>query len=495
MEEKKVRIQLQRHLWPDEVEERKHRRRSKVLLIVMLVCSFVLGLVVGGNVLSTKQAQPVVSSISNKLDSVYSILKYNWYFGTLDENIDQHLVDRALYGMTASEEDPHTTYMSSEELESFTTSIDLGFVGIGVQYTTADNLNMITRVFHNSPAEKSGVIAGDIIYRVDGMLVSEMEPDSLADYVKGEEGTNVTIEFLRDNEIIEKVITRGAVQNTAFGEMMENDIGYLEIYQFGSSTGYEVKEYLNLMSSMGMKKLILDLRDNTGGYLDAYEAVASYFVDENETIMQQIYSDGSVDLSVSRGGKFENIEDIVILVNGNTASAAEVLTVCLQELRDDVTVLGTTTYGKGTVQVTHTFADGSAIKFTTSKWVSPSGVWVNGTGIEPDVTVELPEVLYYTYARMEENEQYVYDSVSSYVKIAQQSLEFLDYDINRTDGYLDKATEAQLIAFQKEFGCQQLGVLDTETFEALIAQVTKRWSIEKEADNQLQAALSVLKGE
>ena len=95
-------------------EERKHRRRSKVLLIVMLVCSFVLGLVVGGNVLSTKQAQPVVSSISNKLDSVYSILKYNWYFGTLDENIDQHLVDRALYGMTASEEDPHTTYMSSE---------------------------------------------------------------------------------------------------------------------------------------------------------------------------------------------------------------------------------------------------------------------------------------------------------------------------------------------------------------------------------------------
>ena len=495
MEEKKVRIQLQRHLWPDEVEERKHRRRSKVLLIVMLVCSFVLGLVVGGNVLSTKQAQPVVSSISNKLDSVYSILKYNWYFGTLDENIDQHLVDRALYGMTVSEEDPHTTYMSSEELESFTTSIDLGFVGIGVQYTTADNLNMITRVFHNSPAEKSGVIAGDIIYRVDGMLVSEMEPDSLADYVKGEEGTNVTIEFLRDNEIIEKVITRGAVQNTAFGEMMENDIGYLEIYQFGSSTGYEVKEYLNLMSSMGMKKLILDLRDNTGGYLDAYEAVASYFVDENETIMQQIYSDGSVDLSVSRGGKFENIEDIVILVNGNTASAAEVLTVCLQELRDDVTVLGTTTYGKGTVQVTHTFADGSAIKFTTSKWVSPSGVWVNGTGIEPDVTVELPEVLYYTYARMEENEQYVYDSVSSYVKIAQQSLEFLDYDINRTDGYLDKATEAQLIAFQKEFGCQQLGVLDTETFEALIAQVTKRWSIEKEADNQLQAALSVLKGE
>lgn len=493
MEEKKVRIQLQRHLWPDEIEERKHQRRSRVLLIVLLVCSFVLGLVVGGNVLSTKVNQPVVSSISSKLDSVYSILKHNWYFGTIDQNIDQHLIDRALYGMSSSEEDPHTTYMSSEELENFTTSIDLGFVGIGVQYTTADHLNMITRVFHESPAERAGVLPGDIIYRVDGVLVSEMETDSLADYVKGEEGTQVVIEFLRDNEIVEKIITRGAVMNTAYGEMMENDIGYLEIYQFGSSTGYEVKEYLNIMKSMGMKKLVIDLRDNTGGYLDAFVDVISYFVDADQVVMQQIYSDGSVEITTSRGGRMEHIEDIVVLVNGNTASAAEALIVALQELRDDITVLGTTTFGKGTVQVTHTFPDGSALKFTTSKWVSPNGVWINEVGIEPDVTVELPEVLYYTYARMAEDEQYAYDSVSAYVKIAQQSLEFLGYSIKRTDGYLDKETEKQLILFQKEFECKQLGVLDIETFEALIAQVTKRWSIEKEADNQLQAALDVLR--
>ncbi len=495
MEEKKVRIQLKRHLWPDEIEERKHQRRSRVLLIVLFVCTFVLGVVVGGNVLSVKQNNvPASSTISSKLDSVYSILKNNWFFGANDENIDQHLIDRALYGMSNSAEDPHTTYMSSEELESFTTSIDMGFVGIGVQYTTADNLNMITRVFHHSPAEAADVLPGDIIYRVDGVLVSEMDPDALPDFVKGEEGTQVVIEFLRDNEIIEKTITRGAVQNTAYGEMLEGDIGYLEIYQFGSSTGYEVQEYLNLMSSQGLKSLVLDLRDNTGGYLDAYVSVASYFVDEGEVIMKQVYSDDSEEVSVSKGGKFENIEDIVILVNGNTASAAEVLTIALQELRDDVTVLGTTTYGKGTVQVTHTFRDGSALKFTTSKWVSPNGTWINGTGIEPDVVVELPSVLYYTYARMEEDEQYAYDSVSAYVQIAQEAMEFIGYDINRTDGYFDKTTEKNLIEFQNEFGCAQKGILDTETFEALIAQVTKRWSIEKEADNQLQSALEVLRG-
>ena len=495
MEDKKVRIQLQRHLWPDEIEERRHKRRSRILLIAMLVCTFVLGVVVGGNVLSEPQSvQSSSSSISSKLDSVYSILKNNWYFGTLDEDIDQHLIDRALYGMSTSAEDPHTTYMSSEELESFTTSIDMGFVGIGVQYTTADNLNMITRVFHNSPAEAAGVLEGDIIYRVDGVLVSEMEPDTLPDAVKGESGTQVVIEFLRDNEIVEKVITRGAVQNTAYGEMLEGSIGYLEIYQFGSSTGYEVQEYLNLMTAQGLKSLVLDLRDNSGGYLDAYVSVVSFFVDENTIVMRQEYADGTQEVSVSKGGKFENIEDIVILVNGNTASAAEVLTIALKELRDDVTIMGTTTYGKGTVQVTHTFRDGSAIKYTTSKWVSPNGVWINGTGIEPDVVVELPSVLYYTYARMAEGEQYEVDSVSAYVQIAQESLAFIGYEVKRTDGYFDESTKTQLVRFQKEFGCDQIGILDTETFEALIAQVTKRWSIEKEADNQLQSALDVLRG-
>ena len=196
MEEKKVRIQLQRHLWPDEVEDRRHKRRSRFMLIVLLVCTFMLGVVVGGNLLSTTEQVPVNTALSNKLDSVYSLLRNNWYFGTLDENVDQHLIDRALYGMATSAEDPHTTYMSSEELASFTTSIDMGFVGIGVQYTTADNLNMITRVFHNSPAEKSGVLPGDIIYRVDGVLVTEMDPDTLPDAVKGEEGTKVVMEAL-----------------------------------------------------------------------------------------------------------------------------------------------------------------------------------------------------------------------------------------------------------------------------------------------------------
>jgi len=495
MEEKKVRIQLQRHLWPDEIEERRHQKRSRILLIALLVCTFVLGMVVGGNVLSTKQAVPASSNVSSKLDSVYSILKHNWFFGANDENIDQNLIDRALYGMSTSEEDPHTGYMSSQELESFTTSIDMGFVGIGVQYTTADNLNMITRVFHHSPAEAAEVLPGDIIYRVDGVLVSEMEPDTLPDFVKGEEGSQVVIEFLRDNEIVEKTITRGAVQNTAYGEMLEGNIGYLEIYQFGSSTGYEVQEYLNLMSEQGLTSLILDLRDNTGGYLDAYVSVVSCFVDEGQTVMKQVYSDGTEEISLSKGGKFENIEEFVILVNGNTASAAEVLTIALKELKDNVTILGTTTYGKGTVQVTHTFRDGSALKYTTSKWLSPEGVWINGSGIEPDYTVDLPSVLYYTYARMEENEQYEMDSVSAYVQIAQEALDFIGYPVSRTDGYFDAVTETQLIAFQKEFGCEQIGILDTETFEALIAQVTKRWSIEKEADNQLMSALEVLRGE
>ncbi len=321
MEEKKVRIQLQRHLWPDEIEERRHQKRSRILLIALLVCTFVLGMVVGGNVLSTKQTVPASSSVSSKLDSVYSILKHNWFFGANDENIDQNLIDRALYGMSTSEEDPHTGYMSSQELESFTTSIDMGFVGIGVQYTTADNLNMITRVFHHSPAEAAEVLPGDIIYRVDGVLVSEMEPDTLPDFVKGEEGSQVVIEFLRDNEIVEKTITRGAVQNTAYGEMLEGNIGYLEIYQFGSSTGYEVQEYLNLMSNQGLTSLILDLRDNTGGPELSIQ-VGERFVHEEDLRLSNDSTTQSNTLSLTAGEslrlsveKVSDVENLSSFVN------------------------------------------------------------------------------------------------------------------------------------------------------------------------------------
>lgn len=488
----KVRIQLERHLWPDEIEERKHKKRSTFILIFSGIAVFLFGLVLGGYFLSDQtgaiNSEP---SLSSKLDSVYSILQKKWYYGALDEDIEEHLIDRAIYGMANTEDDPHTYYMNSEELMDFVSSVDMEFVGIGVQYTTADNLNMITRVFHDSPASKAGVMSGDIFYSVDGELVSEMEAGSLPDKVKGLEGTDVVVEFIRDNEIIELTITRAPISYTAYGEMVSDDIGYLEIYSFGSTTGSEVKNYLNSMVASGMTKLIIDVRDNGGGYLDSFVDIVSNFVEEGQAVILQESADGHITSSNAKGGKINEIKDIVVLVNENSASASEVLTIALMELFENTTVIGKTTYGKGSVQVTQAFADGSALKYTTSMWTSPSGVWIEKVGITPDIEVSLPAVLYYSYEKMED-QTFAYDSVSTYVEIAQQALEFLGYKVTRTDGYFDRTTETELIKFQNEFDLANKGIIDNDTFETLISQVTKEWSLNDKTDTQLQKAIEVL---
>ncbi len=499
-ENKKKIIKLENYVWPDEIEkemeQKSRKRRSMITTFALLISFFTFGVLVGSRFNESTpiavEGQDSVQSELSKLDSIYNIMQSNWFFAPEVENIEEVLIDQALYGMTANEIDIHTSYLSREEVESFTTGIDMGFVGIGVQFTSTDGLNLITRVFHDSPADQAGVLPGDIIYRVNGELVDGMDSDAIAERVKGEEGTVVTVEFMRDNEIVELDIVRAPVQNTAYGEMLEGDVGYLQLYQFGSSTGYEAQGYLEMMSEQGMKRLIIDLRDNGGGYLETLVDIASLFLEEDVVAMQQLYSNGTSEVSKTHGGNFENIEEIVILANENSASASEVLIMTLTEQRNDVTVIGQTTYGKGTVQVTHSFGDGSALKYTTSKWLSPEGEWVDENGIDPDIDVKLHEVLYTPYSSLEDGTIYEYDSVSDTVQFVQYALDFLGYDITRQDGYFDRTTEDQLESFQREFNISNEGVVDQETLEVLSAQVTKMWALDDAYDAQLQAAIKYI---
>ncbi|MEA4874897.1 S41 family peptidase [Anaerorhabdus sp.] len=493
-DDKKVRIKLERHIWPDEahrIEDKRNKRLVTVFVIVSMLFVFVVGWLIGS-------ARPIIinptpeQQTESKLDKILGIMSNNWYFAKDDEKIVDHLLDQALYGMTSNEVDPHTTYLSSDELQYFMQSINMNFVGIGVQYISSDGLNMIDRVFKNSPAEEAGVLPGDIINKIDGVSVEGLTSDDIKDMVRGEEGSKVVIEFLRQGTPIELEITRREVYGTANGKMVEDGIGYIEIYQFGDSTAEEVGAYLQDLTDSGMTKLIIDLRDNGGGYLDALVDIASYFVDKNEIVMKQEYADGTIRESYAKEGKFTNIDEIVILVNENTASASEVLTLTLEELRDDVTVLGTTTYGKGTVQITQPFEDGSALKYTTSKWLSPSGKSINGVGIVPDVEIRLHDVLYESYVTLEEGMEFKIDQVSNYVKIIQEGLDFLDYSIDRKDGYFDKSTETAIKKFEEEHNLEVDGILDTTTFDAILSSITKTWSMSKDKDIQYHAAIDLL---
>ena len=336
--------------------------------------------------------------------------------------------------------------------------------------------------------------AGDIIHAVDGTNVTGMTSTEVADLVKGEEGTPVVIDFLRDGRTVTLKIIRGPVTSTTYGRMLDNNIGYLQIEQFGETTGEECRAILDEFGS-GVEKLVIDLRDDGGGYLSSLQEVIGCFVESGSVVMRQEYSDGSSSEIRSKGQPYANIKETILLVNENTASAAEVFTLAMKELRPETVTIGTKTYGKGTVQITRMFDDGSGLKYTTSKWVSPSGVWVNGTGIEPDIEVRLDDILYEKFDSMADDLVLDVDSVSALTATAQKALVFLGYEPGRTDGYLSETTSECLSAYQEANELAESGRLDAVTYRTLLSQVIYAWNMSDEHDPQLLKALEVLGNE
>ena len=495
------RIRLKRHLWPDEIEDRRQKQkisRLKFGLVFFSVLALLVGWLFGSALpmpalrnLSNRARQTMTMDSSKKIDQAFDIMENDWYFGKDIENLDTRLIDSALDGMTAQEEDLHTDYMSAKEVTEFVQSINRDYVGIGVQYIKVGDLNVITRVFRNTPAEEAGVQAGDLIQTIDGEDAAPLTTDEIKERVIGEEGTTVTIVFGRQGEEITLTIERRQISASAFSKIVDNNVGYLNIYQFGNNTDSEIGTYLDDFKAHDVKKLIIDLRDNGGGYLDALEVIASRFLPEGTVVMQEEYRDGTMDDIKARKGMMD-FSPIVILVNGDTASASEVFTLALMEQRDDVTVVGTRTYGKGTVQITRMFGDGSAIKFTKSRWLSPGGTWVNGEGIEPDVVVEDAEAIQHVYTEMDDDAVYTVDQVSDSVCDAQLMLDYLEYSLDRTDGYFSAATKEALQQFQNDHDLGGNGDLNKETYEALYSALIYDYSTSFVHDIQFNKAMEIL---
>jgi carboxyl-terminal processing protease len=500
------RIPVERFQYADELNEENRALKIKnAFLIAGLITAAVISFVFGWGFGSFKPI-PLFNAIrqgvnaattansEKKIENVTRIMENYWYFSRDIDRLNERLVDQALIGMTTNEEDPHTEYMTREEIIEFTQAINRNFVGIGVQFkSTEDAPHVITRVFRDSPAEKAGVQAGDIIHLVEGVNVDKMNADEIRELVQGEEGTKVAITFLRDGEPVTLNITRGQVYHTVDGKVIGDGIGYLALEQFGESTGIEVKEFLDQFRDENVTKLIIDLRDDGGGYLDALKSVLSSFLPADTVVLRREYTDGKTEETRTSGGLYPFIDGIVLLVNDNTASASEAFTLAMRECRQDVTVIGKTTYGKGSVQVTRYFDDGSAIKYTDSIWKSPGGVWVNGTGITPDETVELHPVLEISYIAMTDEDVCARDTVSEFAKVAQLCLDFLGYEGLRSDGYFDEATETALKKFQKEAELEEDGILTRAVYDMLISQVAYEWASDDANDSQYNRAIEVLK--
>lgn len=482
-------VNLEKVPLKSEREEKKKKKRH-IIVTILLCVFFLFAGVFGGFVISYYVHPFNIADTQNTFGEIEAMLQKYWIYAKDYDNLQKTLEDKAFYGMTAFEEDPYTSYMSQEELQSFATGINMDYVGIGVQYSMQNNLAVIERVFANSPAEKAGFNVGDIIEKIDGVSIDGLSSEDIKAMVLGEPQTKVVITVSRGGKEIDLTAIRDSIDSSVYC-YTQDDYVVMELSSFGSTTAKEAMNYLNLLTNY--EKIIIDVRGNSGGYQTSVKELAGLFIGNDKVYLRQRDVNGTevADFTVCEK-TYDNFKNIVVLVNNNTASAAEVFAICLKEqLPNKVTLLGDTTFGKGVIQSTHYLQSGGVLKFTSFEWLSPNGISIHKVGITPDIEVRQPDISYEYYVEMNEDEKYEYDSVSDVNRLAEMSLDLLGYKVNRTDGYFDQSFADAIKQYKADKGFTSDSVLDLKTYETIVSDVI--FSLNQiDNDYQFKKAIEIL---
>ncbi len=316
---------------------------------------------------------------------------YKYYDGAISDDV---LVEGAVKGMTNALNDPYTVFMNKKDYESFNSQISGTYSGVGLQVEAQDENIKIMSVFDGSPAKKAGIMANDIIVKVDGKDVSGKDLDTAVSLMKGVEGSSVTITLNRASKgVFDVKLNRQKITlDTIKGEVLENNIGLIQISMFDENTGSNFSKKLEELKSKNIKGLIIDLRENPGGSLDQCVDVTSNFVKKGDVIVSTIDKNKKKQVAYSSGGLAIGMP-LVVLVDENSASASEIFSGAIKDYKVG-TLVGHKTFGKGIVQEIFTDpTDGTATKITVSKYYTPSGVNIHKIGITPDVVVDYPDTL------------------------------------------------------------------------------------------------------
>ena len=300
------------------------------------------------------------------------------------EVTDKELYEAAIKGMFQSL-DPYCNYYNAEETTEFNTDVSGKYSGIGIKFEGYSDYLRIVKVFANSPACLSGLKAGDYIIGINGSSVAGWTTTKAASYIRGETGTSVKLTILRGNYTFDVDVNRADIQAESCSfDILNEDIAYIKIEEFNLSTATEISRYLNAAKLTGYDKLILDLRDNPGGYVDQAVYVARNFVPSG-IITTLKYKNSNKDTEYMSYLKENPYKKMVVLVNEYSASSSEILAGALKD--NGIKLVGTTTYGKGVFQNVYNLKDGGSIKITTGQYFTPSGVCIDQIGITPDFVV------------------------------------------------------------------------------------------------------------
>lgn len=356
---------------------------ATVLVSLLLLGGFRVITNTAGSYASGKVTEKEVSKKLNKLNAL--IDKYYLY----EDEIDTDKLAEGIYsGYTSALGDKYTVYYDEDETKALMESTSGIFSGVGATLTKDADTGYATivNVYEDSPAEKAGLKAGDILEKIDDHEVGDEQLDTVVSWIKGEKGTDVKITVLRDGEELELTATRDTIEvKTVSYEMKENQIGYIRVSEFDTVTYDQFKEALDDLENQGMQGLIVDLRNNPGGSLDTVTNMLRLLLPEG-TIVSTKDKNGKKD-EITCDGTHEFKKPMAVLVNQYSASASEIFSGAVQDY-GTAKIVGVTTYGKGVVQQLMDLGDGTCLKVTIAEYYTPNGRSINGKGVEPDVEVE-----------------------------------------------------------------------------------------------------------
>ncbi len=364
---------------------RKYYFRLKEVIILILITSFIVSL--GTGIIISKRYETnykdlvITDKNITKFLNAYQTLTENYY-----QDIDKGaLIDNAISSMFTYLNDPYTTYLNETATSALIDSLSGKYEGIGVGITKNDNGIVVTEVLPGSSAFLKGIKVGDILIKVNDEDITYLPIPTVSDRIVSSKDNKVTVTVLRDGKSLNFNLTVGIVEIPAIEtEVLEDNIGYIDIQTFSLTASKQVREQFNNLKNSGITSLILDVRDNTGGYLSIAEDMAKIFLDKGKVIYSIEDKKG---VTVIKDNNIESSDlKIIVLINGGSASASEVLAGALKDSYG-ATLVGNTSYGKGKIQKAETFNDGSMGKFTIAKWLRPNGECVEGIGITPDYVV------------------------------------------------------------------------------------------------------------
>lgn len=436
------------------------------------------------------QASTEITAPYQKVRKAFKTISQR-YYRDVDE---EKLINGAIKGMVKTLDDPFSAYMNAETAKQFNQSLSSSFQGIGAIVSMVNGKVTIVSPIDGSPAEEAGLRPHDQILKINGKSIKNLSLSEAVLKIRGKKGTTVTLGVHRQgvSHLLEIKVTRDDIPLKTVEHQMfqkgEQSFGYIKISSFSAKTAKEFKKALNTLESKGMDGLVIDVRGNPGGYLNAVLGIGNLIIPDNKPIVRTKGRNGDVKKYFS-SLKHKKDYPIVGMINGGSASAAEILAAALKEA-GGYELVGTTSFGKGTVQRPFKIGEGE-LKITIRKWLTPEGHWIHKEGIDPTIKVKQPAYFYARQVRVSQGESFTYNENSDKIANAQVILKGLGYEPGRTDGYYSKQTVQAVKAFQQDHDLNVTGAINADTAHAMDQVIIDHVNNPK-YDHQLQKALDVL---